>query len=63
MSKLTSIDAGMQPINQANGEGRGYLHMGVHLAAIKVKGGFDHESLISQKPMQGRLPRIFPTLS
>jgi hypothetical protein len=50
MSKLTSIGAGRQPINQANGEG-GYLHMGAHLAAIKVRGGFDHESLAFQKPM------------
>jgi hypothetical protein len=39
MSKLTSIGAGRQPINQANDEG-GYLRMGARLTAIKVRGDF-----------------------
>jgi hypothetical protein len=59
MNKLTSINAGRQLINQANGEGR---RMEARLVATKVQGDFGHEFLVSQKPMQGRSLRISPTL-
>jgi hypothetical protein len=57
MSKPTSINDGVQLINQASDEER---RMEAHLVATKVQGGFGHEFLIFWKMMQGRSLRISP---
>jgi hypothetical protein len=57
MRKPTSINAGVQLINQASDEGR---LMEARLASTKVQGGFGHEFLVFRKMMQGGSLRISP---